>query len=338
MILFITAVFTFLICSLFPLKKQYFLLPLSFVFLLIFSAFRSLGVGTDTYNYLGYYNRIYSGEEWVRKIVEPGWVAINDIAIYFFNDFRAVLIIATLATLLPLYYVLYKYSRNPMFSLFIYLTNFFYLASLNITRQMLSASIVLIAVMMLIKNRKFWFISLVLLSSLFHASSLFFLVLIFVNRLPNKDVILITLSLGSVLVGIFGIELLIKVISLTPFKSYITYYEFGNKLGNLSYLILLNIFAIFIMFTTKIRDNYFKVFWFTLILNCLLVRIPFGDRIILSINLFYIVFYPYYISKAYIGNRNYKIIATIVIFILCLYRFSNNILYGEIFPYTNTLF
>ena len=287
---------------------------------------------------MGYYERIYSGEEWIRTILEPGWVAINDIAINFFNDFRAVIVIVALITLIPLYYVLYKYSKNPMFSLFVYLTNFFYLASLNVARQMLSASILLIAVMMLINNRKFWFIALILLSSLFHTSSLVFLILLLINRLPSKDIMLIILSLSSVIVGIFGIELLIKVINLTPFKAYITYFEFGNKLGNFFYLIILNIFAIFIMLTTKIRDNYFKVFWFTLILSCLLARIPFGDRVGLSINLFYIIFYPYYISHAYVGNKNYKILAVIAIVTFCLFTLSQNIGKGEIFPYTNVLF
>lgn len=321
-----------------PVKVQYFLLPLTFVFLFIFSAFRGFEIGTDTYHYMEYYDRIYSGEDWVRTIIEPGWVLINDIAIYLFNDFRAVLVIATLMTLLPLYYVLYKYSKNPMFSLFIYSTNFFYLASLNITRQMMSASIALIAVMMLTKNRKFWFIALILLSSLFHTSAIFFLILLLVDKLPNNDMTLIALSVLSMIVGIFGLELLIDIINLTPFRSYVSYHEFGNKLGNFANLILLNIFAIFIMFTTKIRDAYFKIFWVTLILNCLLARIPFGGRMNLSMDLFNLVFYPYYISHAYVGNKNYKIIATIIIVTFCLFKLSQNIGNGEIFPYTNILF
>lgn len=338
MTLFITVVFIFLICSLLPLNKQYLILPFSFTFLFVFSAFRGFEVGTDTYNYLDYYEKLSSGEEWVRILAEPSWGVINDIAIYFFNDFRAVLIISALITLLPLSYVLYKYSKNPMFSLFIYLTSYFYLASMNIMRQMMSASIGLIAIMMLIKGRKFWFIAFVLISSLFHTSSLFFLVLLFINRLPDKDALLITLSIFSTIIGIFGVELIIKVISLTPFSSYLQYFELGSKIGNLFYLIVFNVFAIFIMLTTDIRDNYFKMFWISVIITCLLVRIPFGDRISVSINLFYLIFFPYYISKAYVGNRSYKIIAVITMVSFFSYQLVDSIGDGEVFPYTNTLF
>lgn len=338
MILFITVIIIFLICSVLPLKQQYFLLIPSFVFLFIFSAFRGFEVGTDTYNYLEYYERLSSGEDWVRILAEPSWGLINDIAIYFFNDFKAVLIISTLLTLLPLYYVLYKYSKNPMFSLFIYLTSYFYLASLNITRQMMSASIGLIAIMMIIKGRRLWFIALVLIASLFHKSALFFLVLLFVNRLPDKDSMLITLSVFATIIGIFGVELIIKIINLTPFGFYLQHFELGSKIGNLFYLIVFNIFAIFIMLTTHIRDNYFKIFWLGLIITCLLVRIPFGDRISVSMNLFYLIFFPYYISHAYIGNKNYKIIAVITIVSFFLYQLTDSIGDGEVFPYTNTLF
>lgn len=313
------------------------MLPISFFFLFIFSAFRGVEVGTDTYNYLDYYERLYSGEDWVRALAEPSWAVINDIAIYLFDDFRAVLVISTLVTLLPLYYVLYKYSKNPMFSLFIYLTSYFFLASLNVTRQMMSASIALIALMMLIKGRRFFFIALILISSSFHASSVFFLIFLFVNRLPDKDAILVTLSIFSVIIGIFGVEIVIKVISLTPFGLYFKYYELGSKVGNLFYLILLNIFAVFIMLTTNVRNKYFKVFWLTIIINCLLVRIPFGDRMSLSMNLFYLIFFPYYISQAYVSNKNYKIIATITIVTFCLYQLTDNIGDGNIFPYTNIL-
>lgn len=313
-------------------------MPASFAFLFIFSAFRGYEVGTDTYNYLDYYERLSSGEDWVRALAEPSWGLINDTAIYFFDDFRAVLIISTLLTLLPLYYVLYKYSKNPMFSLFIYLTSYFYLASLNITRQMMSASVALVAIMMLVKGRKYWFITFILISSLFHTSALFFLVLLFVNKLPDKDAMLITLSVISTIVGIFGVEIIVKAISLTPFGFYFQYFELRSMLGNLFYLILFNIFTIFIMQTTHIRDIYFKIFWLSIIITCLLVRIPFGDRISVSLNLFYLIFFPYYLSNAYIGNRNYKIIAVITIVSFFLYQLIDTIGDGEVFPYTNALF
>lgn len=338
MILFIIAIFSCLICSILPLKRQYLLLPASFIFLFIFSAFRGLEVGTDTLNYETYYQRIYSGEEWIRTIIEPGWVLINDIAINISNDFRTVLILSTLMVLIPLFYVIYKYSNNVMLSLFVYLTNYYYLASMNVTRQMISASIVLIALILLNKRKNFWFIAFILISSLFHVSSLVFVALLFVNKLTNKAAILTILSILSIIIGIFGIDIIIRIISLTSFSQYVAYNELGNKLGNFFYLILLNIFAISITLTTSIRNHQFKLFWFTVILASLFARIPFGDRLLLSLNIYYIVFFPYYIANAYVGNKNYKLIATALVVTFCLFKLFTTISGGEIFPYTNILF
>ena len=328
-----------LIGSLVPLNRQFGYLLISFSILLFIAGYRDISVGTDTANYEDFFNHILSGDDWIRASVEPGWVLLNDLVIYFGGSFNELLLLSTLLVLLPIFYLSYKYSNNAMLSIFFYYSHFYYMSSMNITRQMLSISVSLVALVLLTRDKKIWFIIITLIAATFHYTALILLPLFFIKHFTHKNTILIVFSVLSIFMGIFGVSILIKIISITPYGVYLESYELKNILGNLVYAILLNVSATLILLTTKDRSVKFKLFWCSIIITTALIRIPFADRLTLALSVYMIIFYPYYIYNARTINRDYRIGAAVILVIIAIISFSYSLHsgFGEITPYKNIL-
>src|SRR5690554_4701797 len=153
--------------SLAPRKKQAALLFFSFSLLFFLSAFRDVTVGTDTLHYEQYFFEISSGTEWLRLAIEPAWVLLNDFVIYFDGSFRHVIVFSTLLTLLPVYYVASRHSKNPMFTVFLYCTLYFYWYSFNITRQSIAFGLILVSMIFILNRRYVIFVYLFFLRRFF---------------------------------------------------------------------------------------------------------------------------------------------------------------------------
>lgn len=199
-ILFILSYIEIFTDKLFKGNKQYFLLYNIIGFLLIaFVGFRPVGSDKDSIMYYKYFNtfcdytytQIFLDNP--HRVREVGYILLNKI--FCKVGFRQVLIIIAILSLVPKLYILYRYSLYPFLALFIYASCFYLLRDFTQIRDALATSFILFSVMILYHQRYIWGLIFILLGSLFHFVSLFFIPIIifatFVNKLKYYYILLI---------------------------------------------------------------------------------------------------------------------------------------------------
>lgn len=332
---YILSVFLLLGALIKPAKQKFYFYT-SFSILFVLLAFREYSVGTDTEHYLFAFERIVNEQQ---VFMEFSWVYLNELIISLGGDFRYVLVCSSLLVLVPVFYVIKKTSVNPMLSIFLYFTLYIYFSSFNITRQMIAVSIVFIGVSFIVKNRKPWlYFLLVLLAATFHTSALLALPLIFVNKVTDRIGVYISAMLLSMVIGLFFISPIAGEISgLLGYDTYLLSRNLGNLTGNALFLIILNTFFIFIIFTCKNRGILFKLFFIFIIAANLTSRIYLGSRLISYFAIFQVLFLPYYLYNTKLKDPSLPFIIVIAYAYILFIKFSISGS-GEIFPYSNILF
>lgn len=339
MISFLILSFFLVLGSFYSPKKQDFFLVVSFVILFIAIAYRDFNVGTDTESYRLYFYYIINDLNSMRQTVEPGWVFLNTFADYLGGEFRTVLVLASLAILLPIFFIAKKYSANPMLTIVVFYLLSFYFYSFNITRQMIAVSLILFGLVLLTKNKKYQFLVLVFLAYLFHTSALIVLPLFFVNYLPNDKINALLLIFASMVLGFFAVNLAPAIAALIHYEHYFSLYNYGNYIGPLLKLLIFNSFFVFIYLTSERSSVESKLFLAFILLSSLLVRIPFGSRIYIYLGIYQLLFYPIYLHnlKLRASSANFtlsKLFIFIYLYVVyALYQGS-----GGIYPYFNVLF
>ena len=312
-------------------KKQSFYLFVSFVILFVLAAFRDVSVGTDTVGYEMLFNRLVNGID-IRQ--EFGWVYLNKLIIYFGGGFNYVLILASLLALIPVFYVSKKYSVNPMLSIFLYYSFYIYLQSFNIMRQTIAVGFVLVAYTFLLRKAYMNYFLIVILASFFHITSLLCLPMVFVNKIPDKIPVYLILIFGSLFLGTFlGNFIMNKAAFLFGYLHYLDKFDSGVGIG--LFIVLVNVFSVFVIFTVKERDTLFKMFIVYIVFVNLAVAVPFGYRIIFYFTIVQILFLPKFIKSNRFSIKKVVLIIVILYGYLC---FSRSVGSGEVIPYFNTLF
>ena len=159
-------------------KKNKIALLAAFLVLFIISAFRDISVGTDTKGYLMLFERVNQGIDIRQELL---WQKLNQFIASMGGDFEVLLIISSVLVLAPIFVIAQKYSTNPMLSIFFYYTLYLYFPSLNITRQAIAVSLILIAIVFLYNNKRKYFLFFVILATGFHTTALAALCLYFYN-------------------------------------------------------------------------------------------------------------------------------------------------------------
>lgn len=197
------------------------------IFLSLFAGLRK-DTGFDYYSY----ERIFFSSEYRNLFggsVEPGYILLNRLILKLFGSYHVLLtILAFISTLLIMRFI-YRYSPYKILSLYFYVAVYFVGGITGQMRQAFAMSILTLA-FRYVEERRFWpFISIVFLASLFHVSSLVFLIFYFIYpvRITKKRIIsfiLISIVLGSIDLMRFLIpiiELLPKYSLITSFLGYI---------------------------------------------------------------------------------------------------------------------
>lgn len=312
-------------------SHQRFYLFISFIILFILAAFREVSVGTDTQGYEELFYRLKRGIP-IRQ--EIGWQYLNKIVIYFGGGFEYVLIVSSLLVLLPVFFVSKNYSDNPMLSIFLYFAFYIYLQSFNITRQTIAVSIVLIAYTFLLKNQYWRYCLIIGVASLFHITALLCLPLVFIDRVPDKKFIFLALIGGSLLFGVvFSNFILINSASLFGYENYLERFDSGVGVG--VFLLALNAFGVFVVFSARDRGTLFKLFIVYIVFANLTSAVPFGYRIIFYFTIVQILFLPSFVRANVFKPPQ---LAFFLVIIYAYIVFSRSAGSGEIVPYINILF
>ncbi|MGP5157713.1 EpsG family protein [Pseudoalteromonas prydzensis] len=326
--------------SLLPVKKQSIHLFISFVILFILFAFRGVSVGTDTANYLIFFNNILNDAGWVRFTMEPGWVFLNDFVVYLGGNFNDLLVLVGFLIFIPLFYLAKKYSYNPMLTIALYYLLYFNFLTWNITRQSVALIIILFGFVLLLKNKKVLFVASTILASTFHLSALVTLPLVFYKRVPENKQLLFMLGCCTIPIGLLFFSYFSLIIDLIGYGNYLADFKPGNLLGNFAFLIIFNAFFGYILLTSKDVTPEIKLFFIFVIIMNLTIRIPFGNRILFYFSIYQVLFYPYYLYCLKSSKHFDFIVSSIIIMLFSFVLFISKIGSGsgQVLPYASTLF
>ena len=168
------------------------------LYLMMLSGFRDISIGIDTMSYYSYYNRDLSIEDLGEYYGYQGmlfWLFMSFIK-EVFDDYQVVLIIVAIVSVGLISRFIWKYSRYPMISLFIYSTGGFFAIGLSLVRQYLALSIIVYSFDYIVKRDFIKFFITLIVAFCVHPSSVLFLPAYFISRIKvNKKSIIIYLLL-----------------------------------------------------------------------------------------------------------------------------------------------
>ncbi len=345
-------------------KKDIFYIFLAFMSCVPFFLVAALryDVGTDyMYRYVSDYFTLFNGGD-VNNL-EFGFKIIDYISLEF-NNFYIIFIISSALIYYFIFYCIFKYSKNPVLSILIFFLGTFYFVSLNMVRQYISISLILLGYTHYIHNKKYLlFILLFFVAFLMHTISIVFIPIFLLERIIKHFKIKIDYKyiFGFLLLLVFSFaykDLFIHTIEyalkLTRFRSYLNSDYIEPDLQIIPFTI--NFALLFFMIYTFIKNNQTKKnskknnYTFSIDEQYILIQslavlfIVLGSvmSIILRISYFFTIFQiisiPYFIEKYYNGKiKKYAVI--ILIFVLTITCVWTHILHDsdEILPYKSIL-
>lgn len=309
------------------------------VLLIILGSLRGLNVGNDLASYSAYYSSNYYYN------IESGFVFLSKMFYILGFDFRFFLLVCQSLIVLPVFFIIYKYSKIKWLSVFMYQVLYLYANSFNIIRQSIAMSLVLYAVIKYIeesKTLKFNFKSLtkflliILISSQFHISSLVFIPIPLLLK-PS----FLKLRTLVILIGGFGTLLLFHKKIIQILLSLFNREYYGNLLIEFGpvtiFMVLFFIFSIYIFSNKKSHNIYVSSFYNVSLISLLIVTlgvwIPNYARLIMYYYLLTVLMVPNII--AFPLTKKNKILFVLFLMMLLIFYlmqlyFSD---YGGVEPY-----
>lgn len=235
------------------------------IILFMLSSFRGSTVGTDSENYLLVYELVQN-YEFAPLLFEPnpldyytgkGYLFVNKVFSYIIPHEQTIMVISSLIILFGISLFIYYYSKDAIFSWFLFVALYFLAYSFNLMRQFVAISLAMVAIHFFIKGWKLVFAGIILLTAfLFHSSAIIVLSLIVIDMFKmTKKNLKVLLSLMAVATGIlyFNFEFLLNYTG--RYQRYIgTYYFSEVQLGG-TYLIWLAKLAAIIFLYYKFNEQ-----------------------------------------------------------------------------------
>jgi len=310
----------------------------SCIVIFLFFSLRAPVVGADTYDYVRFFTGERNFYNYDERDLELLFLLYNDLLKIFTDNGVIYLFINSFISLLPLYYLVNKYSERKVLSLFLFFAFGFYISYFVALRQILSISILLWGVICVYENRKYkwvFFMALSVLSYLMHTTAvittlIYLLAYFFIVK--NKKYLYI-LVIGSVVIGFFSENYsFINIFSifysqgLTPIERISNYLTLENFRDEVPLYILLRptvvgIFVIYFIPDNKINDLLFKIYIFSIILFNLFYQFPMIQRANLSFEIFSIIVFTW-IYGSYGGRRLINFKNIFVVFIVLYFTRS----------------
>lgn len=282
-------------------------LAISFIVIYTFCALRDYSVGRDILGYIKTYERAgdfpFMDTTWT--YMESGYVAFMQLCSSLGLSNRMYLCIVYALMILPIYRTIKTYSKDPLLSVIIFVCFQFLTFDLSGIRQGLAMSFCLISFEYAkLQNKKdfIYFSCLMLLSYLFHRSSLIFIFIPLVLRfkLNVKSIIIF-------IVAVLVAPILTKPLILLNSNNELSSYSFDDRLkmgGMLVFLFLILLFMIYSSIKNRryILNNeniFYNIEQYTLILMVgIFFSLVFNGTMFGRATMYYTIFIIYAIPNA----------------------------------------
>jgi len=185
------------------------------------SGFRSHQVGTDT---SGTYKEIYESQlsHPFTGIRDEGYAVINNFATMLFGSYTGVLLLTSFIFCGAVYFSIYRQSKNPLLSVFLfYVMNVFFI-SMNMVRESLAISVFILSMPLLKERKTIKYMLLNIVGFTIHSSAIVYVPLYFIYRyfrLNKRNVALLLIA-----IAVFWTALVKNIISILSSSSYFQKY------------------------------------------------------------------------------------------------------------------
>lgn len=224
------------------------------VILIIINILRGQRVGFDTTSYMDHFtniaNRSFFGA--MNYYWEKGFSFLCKVLSYISKNPRIIIIVCGIIGIGGVMLYIYKYSKIPWLSLFIYISMGYYAYSFNIIRQCVALAIVIYSIRYIYSRNLMKFVLCVCLAILFHKTAVLILPLYWISKIKiNNTYIFISLT-GVIFVFLFG-RRIVSILVSTLFPKYLHYINADT--GGEKLLIL---FVLFIIFGAYFKEQYLR--------------------------------------------------------------------------------
>lgn len=298
-------------------------------------------VGTDYKLYTLFFYKIESFQRiefFFRTIIK----ALND---YNF-DVTYFFMICSILTILPAYIIIKKRAKYPVESLFLYISLGFYALQFNMIRQMIAIIVTFYSFKFIEKKQFLRFLICILISTLFHNTSIIFIPFYFLSYLHfNKKQMILILIFEFLLVFIYQPFMLFIT---SNFEAYQVYSQVNSytlvAAGVGTYVILIfNLILMFLLILNKdklIQNNMFNnnyinmilysfAFYFLGLNNTVLIRLSYYFFI-------YIIFLLPELFDVINFDKNSKNVIALYLFFL-IYYILHLVSFNSMIPYNSIL-
>lgn len=334
-------------------KLKILLLLIAVIPMFLVSAFR-YDIGTDyTKRYVADYNTLAKGKD--VKNLEIGFKTIDYLCLFFTKEPYLLFVITSLIILAIIFEVIYKKSNNILLSIAIFFLGGYFFGSLNLVRQYIAISLILLGYQFLMNENKkkayIGFVICAILAFLMHSSSIICFIIIFLTR---KNLInikwVIPISVLILLVNQNIMNVITPILQNTRFKIYL---DSKHLYGELSILqiaenLIIYLWMNYIYYSQKdIKNNKEKILFLNIQGLSLLFTIA-GVihyqfmRISVYFSAFQILSIPYYLKIMKFENitikinnklkKNFKVSTIKIIVYVCFC-----LAFTGLFTYTNIL-
>lgn len=297
-------------------------LLITFIGLTLLGGLRGASVGTDTYDYIRIFNNIKNYNRLTKLFtldIELGYVFLNKLIAVIGGNSQTILFVTSGIISFGFLYFIKNHSKNIVLSVFLLLTLYYYYASFNAIRQYIAISI-LINSYRYIKEKDFiGFIFIIILASLFHMSSLFFIPL-YIIGLIKWDYLRVLILIGIFILVYFNLELIIDFgVKLFPkYQKYLGTDFFKGHTGIMYPIVNTTIFA-FVTVVYFGKKGYLNMHLNILyVINILIVlitlfssKIYFATRLSWYLTPFHLIIIPNFLNQ--ITEKRFNQIALILI-------------------------
>lgn len=226
------------------LKKLF--IFLSFLPLTAIMAFR-YDVGTD---FKSYESIFLHG---AIKRMEKGYVALNEFLKMFTHNPQIVFIISAIIICTGYFFLFYKESINPAYSILLFVISKDYFMSLNGMRQYIATAIILFAVPSMRKKKWKSVLIALLIAFLFHRTSIIFLLLYILYHFEIPPVIAVSTAIATLFASSTLLHFMERILRYWGYYNayFVNESDYYNNMRGINYTFALVYISFFILLSYK---------------------------------------------------------------------------------------
>lgn len=306
-------------------KARLFMTLFCSLFLFLIAALRHETVGKDTWNYIGFFERIYY-IDWLSIFdyrYEEGYIVLVKFISVITQESQIFIGIVSLLIIAGPTHFIFKYSKNPAFSFILYVCLTFFAFSLSGIRNAIAISIIFFSYDFIVKKKPMKFILVVLFASLFHFTTIIYLIAYPLSRLKLNAKNFMFYFLSFIILLVIKGPLLSFLVN-----NYFNEYSYTlSKSNSITYLftMLLVLTAGLYAVNRVIKKNPEAIIQYNLIILAIFIQL-FGmesSNIVRVAELFFIVviiFIPEVLES--IKNRGFKVYCYVFVLIIVMIEYT----------------